>query len=160
MDGTTLVDIIKESIFVILTLLVFLSYAMFRGRQALVNLIMGLYFALLISLNFPYYHLITSSGDAKSQSFMMIVVFAIFTTGSTILFGRLMPREYAETPFEGFWKKLAFALAATILVMTYSYHTLPITELVNPGSPMQWLFAAPQSFFWWLLAPLLILFIL
>lgn len=160
MDVSAILSTLQESIFVILVFLVFLIYAMLKGRQGLINLIMGLYFALLISLEFPFYDLFLNEGDAKGQSILMIVTFAVFTVGSTILFSRLMPREYDETAFETFGKKVIFALAGTVLVMAYSYHALPVTEFIDPGSPIQHLFAPQEWFFWWLLAPLAVIFLL
>ena len=161
MDTGYILSVLQESVFVILVFVSFLVFAMVRGRQGLINLIMGLYFALLISLQFPYYETIIGNTDSpKSESILMILVFAAFTAFSTILFGRLMPREYDETAFESFGKKLAFASAATVLVMIFSYHVLPITEFVDPGSPMQWLFGPENRFFWWLLVPLAVLFFL
>jgi len=38
-----------------------------------------------------------------------------------------MPREYSEGKFEGFGKKILLSLGATVLVMTFSYHALPLT---------------------------------
>lgn len=161
MDSSFIFSIVNESLFAIIVFVLFLVLALAKGRQALINVIMGLYFALLITLKFPYFEALTSSMEsAKGKSVVMVVVFSIFAVLATILFGRLMPREWQEKVFESFGKKLAFALAGTILVMAYSYHALPITDILDPGSPMQYLFASEQSFFWWLLVPLVILFFL
>ena len=46
----------------------------------------------------------------------------------------------------------ALAVSATALVMAFSYHALPVTELITPGSPIAYLFGSESSFFWWLLA--------
>ncbi len=161
MDSSALMSIANESLFAIVVFVIFLVLALAKGRQALINVIMGLYFALLITLKFPYFDALTGSMEsAKGQSIVMIVVFLIFAILATILFGRLMPREWQEKVFESFHKKIAFALAGTILVMAFSYHALPITEIIDPGSPVQYLFSSEQSFFWWLMAPLVILFFL
>lgn len=161
MEMSAIVATLQESLFVILVFLGFLTYALVKGQQGLINIIMGLYFGLLISLEFPYYSTFTSSTSSpQSQAMLMTAVFIAFAVASTMLFGRLMPREYDEKMFESFGKKFLFALSATVLVMAYSYHALPITELVDPGTPMQYLFGAESSFFWWLLAPLVILFFL
>lgn len=161
MDLGTIVSTLQESLFVIIVLVFFLAFAMIRGRQGLINLIMGLYLALLISLEFPYYDKILGGTEAaKSSSIMMIAVFTVFTILSTILFSRLMAREYDETAFESFGKKFVYALAATILVVIYSYHALPVTDLIEPGSPVATLFGSENNFFWWLLAPLIILFLI
>lgn len=161
MDTSAIISILQESLFVIIVFVGFLVYSIVKGRQALINLIMGFYFALLLSLKFPYYEAILgTSRGAKSEALLTIFVFLVFTTLSTILFTRLMPREYAETAFETFGKKFLLALAGTVLVMAFSYHALPVTEFVDPGSPMQHLFAPEQWFFWWLIAPIALLFLL
>ncbi|MEX0917545.1 MAG: hypothetical protein WDZ93_00125 [Candidatus Paceibacterota bacterium] len=161
MDTDAALSLLKESAFVLAVFGVLLVYAFARGRQAITNLILGLYLALLITLKFPYFDVILSNvADAHSQSMVMIAIFLIFATLATILFSRLLPREYDEGTFEAAGKKFVFALAATILVMAYSYHALPVTEFVDPGSPIQSIFAPEQGFFLWLLVPLVLLFIL
>lgn len=161
MDTSAIISLLQESLFVIVVFVGFLLYALARGRQALINVIMGLYLALLISLKFPYYDLLLGrTGGAKSESILMLVVFGLFALFSTILFSRMMPSEFDEGTFESFGKKIVFALSGTILVMAFSYHALPITDFVDPGSPIQHLFSPSEWFFWWLMLPLVILFFL
>ena len=128
--------------------------------QAVTNLILGLYFALLFSVEFPYYDILLGGASSeRTQSMLMVAVFTGFTLFSTILFARLMPREYSEKRFESLWQKILLALGATILVMSFSYHALPITEFITPGSLIQYLFGSESSFFMWLVVPIIILFI-
>ena len=160
MELSGFISVLQESLFMVIVFIGFLIYAVTSGRQAVTNLILGLYFALLISIEFPYYDtLIGGTSSVKTESIVMLMVFMIFTLGATILFARLMPREYSEKKFEGFWKKLLLASAATVLVMSFSYHALPVTEIITPGGPIQYLFASSQSFFYWLIAPIIILYI-
>jgi hypothetical protein len=133
-----------------------LTYSIVRGRQHLTNLIIGLYFALLISLEFPYYDMFLGKGEDDAVG--KVIIFAVFSLISTMLITRLMPREYQEKKFESFGKKLLLASAGTILVMVYSFHVLPVTDFVTPGTPIQSLFAPAEYFFWWLLAPLVVLY--
>jgi hypothetical protein len=70
-----------------------------------------------------------------------------------------MPREYDERVFESFGKKALFAAAGTVLVLAFSYHALPLSEMFDPG-PIKAFFLSEQSFFWWLIVPLVILFFL
>lgn len=160
MDLTGLIAFFQESLFMVLVFFGFFAYAIGAGRQSVTNLILGLYFALLVSLEFPYYDIILGGTDnERTESILMVCVFAIFTVCATILFARLMPREYSEGKFEGFWKKILLACAATVLVMSFSYHALPVTDIITPGSPIQYLFASSSSFFYWLLVPIAILYI-
>lgn len=161
MDVGTIVGLLQESLFMILVFGGFLAFSMLRGIQAIVNLILGLYLALLISLKFPYYeYFLSESGEAASDAVIMIVIFAVFTILATILFGRIMTTDFEETVFEGFGKKIAYALLAAVLVMAYSYHALPVTDIITPGSPVQSLFEPENRFFVWLLLPLVGIFFL
>jgi hypothetical protein len=159
MDSATILGLLQESIFVILVFGAFLGYAIIRGRHSLINLIVGLYFALLISLEFPYYEAILGGASAESEAVLRIVVFGVFTVVSTIILGRLLHQGDYDRGFGGFHRKFIYALAATVLVMTYSFHALPVTELIDPG-PIQSLFASESSFFFWLFVPIIILFFL
>lgn len=158
MDLHTVVGILQESIFMILVFFGFFVYAMFRGRQSIINLILALYLALLISLKFPYYNYFLGSDDSATDAIVMLLMFGVFTLLALFLFHRLMPVGFEETAFQGLGKKLLFAALATILVMAFSYHALPVTDLITPGSPIQALFAPESRFFWWLILPLVGLF--
>lgn len=155
-------NIITESVYALVIFGAALSYATFRGRQAIMNVILGLYFALLISIQFPYYNalLTAAGGDPKSDAIIKLVLFSMFTIVSTILFARLMPDEFLEHVHESFGKKIILALAATVLILAFSYQVLPIAELVSTNTPLQVLFAPADYFFLWLLVPLVILFLI
>jgi len=160
MDTSYLLSLLQELTYLLVVFGVCLTYAVFRGRQALINFIVGLYFALLISLVFPYYSLfIPATTSAHSGAVGRVVLFAIFTLVATILITRLMPEEYREKKFESFGKKIMLALAGTILIMVFSFHVLPVTELLTPSSPISYLFASQNTFFWWLLAPMIFLYL-
>ena len=138
--------------------LIFLGFAVFFGRQFLINIICGLYLALLINLQFPYFDIIL--GDLKQPAVLALAklfIFSITLILTTLLFKRIMPGEFLENKFESFHKKIALALGATILIMIFSFNVLPVTEFLTPGTPIQSLFAPEEWFFWWLLVPLVIL---
>lgn len=124
------------------------------------NVIVGLYFALLISIQFPNYDYILG-GLESSQSIAAgrLAFFAIVTLLTTTLCFRIMPDEFKENKFESLGRKLLLTLSATILVMTFSFNVLPVTEFLVPGTPLQTLFAPEVYFFWWLLVPLVVLYI-
>ena len=138
------------------------AYAIVRGKRALIALILGLYIALLISLEFPYYERIfaMTSGGGNSEAMATIGLFAIFTMASAFLAERLISYEYEERAFEGIGKKILLAMLGTVLILTYSYHVLPITTIVDPGATISSLFAPPEYFFWLLMIPLVGLFII
>lgn len=160
MDTSYLLSLLQELTFLLVVFGLLLTYTLIKGRQALINLIMGLYFALLISLVFPYYDtFIPTTTSAYSGAVGRVVLFAIFALIATILITRLMPDEYREKKFESFGKKLILAAAGTILIMAFSFHVLPVTELLTPGASISTLFASKDYFFWWLLAPMVFLYL-
>jgi len=158
MDTSSVLDFVKESVFVLTVFGVFLLYAMAKGRYAVITVIFSMYLALLISFTFPYYDQLTtaSGGDALAK----ILVFIAFIIAGVILLRRHIPGDDYENAFQSFWRKVLVALMATILVMAFSFQALPVTEIIDPGTPMQTLFGPQENFFWWLTLPLIALFFL
>ncbi|MFZ2252714.1 MAG: hypothetical protein WAW13_00905 [Minisyncoccia bacterium] len=157
MNTADLLLLLKESLFLVVTFSVFILYAMSKGRYALINVIFALYLALLISIKFPYYAVLTS-GVGESGAIGKILIFISFFTVGILLFRRHIPGDDYEPAFHGLGKKVLLASMATVLVMIFSFHALPVTEIITPGSPIQSLFAPQENFFWWLILPLVTLF--
>ena len=157
MDLALLSALLQESIVLIVLFAGFLLFAMVRGRQSLINIIMGLYIGLLLSMVFPYTDRLADS--TGSETAVSIILFVLAAGAASLLFGRLMPSEFSERAFESFGKKLLFAAAGTVLVLAFSYQVLPLSEYIDPG-PIKALFVNENSLFWWLLLPLVILFFL
>lgn len=160
MDTAAVLSFLNQTLFMLVVFGCFFFFALYKGRQTVTNLIFGLYLGLLIAIEFPYYStFIGPHTDPTTASITKLISFAVFSLLATVIFARVLPREYSEPLFGGFWKKVLLALAGTVLVMAYSYHALPVTELITPGSPIKYLFGAQSSFFWWLIAPLVVLFL-
>ncbi|MBY0538161.1 hypothetical protein K2P47_02040 [Patescibacteria group bacterium] len=160
MDTAYVLSLLQELIYLFCVFGFFIVWAIVRGRQSLINIIFGLYLALLISLEFPYYDtFLPNNASEHSLAVGKMVLFAIFTTIATILVARVMPDAYREKKFESFFKKILLALAGTILIMAYSFHVLPVTEFVTPGTPIASLFSPKEWFFWWLLLPMVFLYL-
>ena len=159
MDTSFILNFISEITYFLIVFGVILLFTLAKGRQATINLIFGLYLALLISLEFPFYEQLFGSVEAKMLSIAKLALFGIFALITTILSARIMPDEFREKKFESFGKKILLSFAATVLIMIFSFHVLPVTDFLTPGTPIQSLFAPEGYFFWWLLLPLIILFI-
>ena len=161
MDFGFILDFMFETAYFLAVFMIFMIWATFKGRQATINIIFGLYLALLISIEFPYTAYLTEGlGSSLAQSVGKLVLFAVFTILATWLFAHVMPDEFKEKKFESFFKKFLLAGAASVLVMAFSFHVLPVTEFLTPGTPLQTAFAPESLFFWWLLLPLGVLFML
>jgi hypothetical protein len=160
MDASFIINFITETTYFLVVFGVLLTFAIFKGRQTVTNIIIGLYLALLISLEFPYYPQLLGSFSPESHAFARLGIFLFFTALTTILCFRIMPSEFRERKFESFGRKLILSFAGTILIMIFSFNVLPMTELLTPGTPLQSAFAPGDYFFWWLLLPIGILFVL
>jgi hypothetical protein len=161
MDWGFLLDFLFEISYLLAVFMLFMLWTTFKGRQAMINVIFGLYFALLILNYFPYTSYLTENlGSSLAQSIGTLTIFAIFTILTTWMVARVMPSEFKEKKFESFPKKLLLAASASILVMAFSFNVLPITDLLTPGTPVQTLFAPEGFFFWWLMLPLVVLFLI
>lgn len=156
MEWTLIGNLIQESFFLLLVLGGFFWFALYRGRQALINLIFGLYLGLFFTQNAPV-AIITDDGTLES-ALLSVALFLAVTVAATVVIARVMPLPYKEKKFESFGKKLFLVLAATILVMLYSFHVLPIDDLVTIDSPLSALWSNANAFFAWLLVPFVLLY--
>lgn len=145
-------------IVIFVTLLIFV---MVQGRRALTSLILGLYLGLLFSVIFPYYDQIFNTlNGALNDTLIRVLFFAIFTAAGALLFDRLLFYRIDESAFESLPKKSALAFIATVLILAFSYHVLPFSPYMAPESIIPMLFSPEDVFFWWLILPLLVLFLL
>lgn len=161
MDTAFLINFIYEIAYFLIVLGIIFAFSLFKGRQAIINIIFALYLALLISVEFPFYdEVLGSLSGSVSISTAKLIIFLVFTALATVLCFRIMPDEFREMKLESFGKKFTLSLCATVLVMVFSFHVLPVTEFLTPGTPIQSLFAPAEYFFWWLILPLVALFIL
>lgn len=159
MDWGYLVEFLYEFAYFLGVFSLFLVFAVLKGRQALINIITGLYLALLILLEFPNYDKLFGDLEGTTAIFATLGLFVVITIFTTALMYRVMPEEFREERFESLWKKILLSLGATLLVMIFSFQTLPLTDLLAAGTPLQSLFGPEPYFFWWLLVPLVILYV-
>ena len=161
MDYGIIIDYLQSALLPILIFLALLFYTMIRGRRSITSLILGLYFALLITLKFPYHEQVDLwFGRFISANTTAMIIFALFTAIASVLMDRLLFYRIDESAFQAFPKKIILALLGTILIMAFSFHVLPVTDFINPGAPASKLFGPQEFFFWWLIVPLVGLFFL
>ena len=125
------------------------------GKGRGISLILSLYIALLAFTHFPFRSWFQVLGTAERQvlfveggSFLCMVVFITYIVSKLVV---------AEFPLWGFARTFEAALiagSAAILVLSFWYQLLPLSNLYAFGKPIQALFAPSELFFWWLLAPL------
>lgn len=155
-----LIEFTYEFAYFLGVFILFATLAILKGRQIIMNIIVGMYLALLIAIHFPNYDLLFGSIESvKTMAIAKLLFFIFITLFTTALANRIMHTRFREKRFDSLGKKLFLALGATILIMIFSFHALPVAEFLNPGTPLQSLFGPDLYFFWWLLVPLVILYI-
>ncbi|MBX2866866.1 hypothetical protein KTR10_02850 [Candidatus Kaiserbacteria bacterium] len=147
MDTATIIATAQQLLFWIVIFGVCFGYGVVRGSRALVGLIMSLYIAFLVFTLFPYQSYIESAQSA-------ITLFVVLLVISIYILGKVIERDEDESAFENFGKKVIFGLLASALIVAYSYHVVPVTEFITPGSFIHTLFEPAENFFWWMVAPL------
>ncbi len=161
MELSAILSILQGWLFLLILFGISLVYVLARGRQHLINLMVGQYIALFFLQLFPYMELIEDKFPGeKGEAIATLGIFTIFTIFSTWLFSKLMPREYLEKTFESFGKKIFLALTSTILLMTLATHHLPIGELINIGTPLPPTLLSSELGFVWLVLVLVLMFFL
>lgn len=160
MDTSYVLNFLSEFAYLLVVFGLLLTFSITKGRQAIMNLMIGLYLALLISIEFPGYdRLFSSLETGQSLAAGKLLFFFFITLFTTALCYRIMPDEFREKKFESIGKKLLLTIGATVLIMAFSFQVLPVTEFMMPGTPIQSLFGPEPYFFWWLLLPLVILYV-
>lgn len=161
MDFSAIVSMLHGWLFLLAAFAFTLGIAMFKGRQALINLMAGSYFGLLLYQQFPYLDILREQAyGQRGQAIVEIFSFLVFALLSTWLFARLMPREFWENTFESLGRKILLAAAATVLIFTLAAYFLPVGELVSIGTPLPEAVLSDRFAFLWLLLPLVILFLI
>lgn len=161
MELDPIISFVQGWAFLLGAFFIALGYGIFRGRQALMNLIVGAYIALLLYQLFPAKAKIEeATGSNKSEAIAFLALFVLLAVFAAWLFARLMPSEFLEGAFESMGKKILLAIAATVLVMTLTVHYLPIGELISTGTPLPTMLLTEKLAYLWLVAPLAILFII
>lgn len=161
MDLESVLSFLHGWAFLLATFGIALGYAMFKGRQALMNVIIGSYLALLLFHLFPAKDKIAEmAGSDKSEAIALLILFLVFTFLAAWLFARMMPSEFLEGSFETIGKKVLLALAAMILIMTLCTHYLPVNEIISTGTPLPEMLLTEKLAYLWLMVPLVILFII
>jgi hypothetical protein len=160
MDVDAIISFLHGWILLLGSFVLALGYSMFKGRQNLINLMMGSYMALLLYHLVPHRDsLLDQLGSDKNQAVAAVAIFIALTFLATWLFVRLMPREFLEGAFETMGKKLLLSIAAMVLVMTLITHYLPVAEVVNIGTPLPEALLSEKFAFLWLVLPLVAMFL-
>ncbi len=152
--GISLDFLIIAALFVALS-----AYALYFGKNRIVSLILALYGAITLYTAFPYQNSVLIFRNSPGQVVVSkLVVFIVFTAILHLLFNRIVSIEYGFGRFRKPTEVALLSLSALVLMLVVVYQIIPIENFYNFSSIADGIFMAKQSLFWWLLAPIAVLF--
>lgn len=126
------------------------GFAFYFGRDRLMSLIASIYAAVLLYQKFPY------GSYVPDGPWYEIGIFALFVVVALIAFSGLSFFLARET--SSFLGTAALSIATAGLLLSIAIYILPVQQLYTFSAPTMALFSSAESFFLWLLAPLVALF--
>jgi hypothetical protein len=127
------------------------TLAFYFGRDRLVSLIAAIYSAIVLYRAFPYGSMLPAD-----NAYVQIGMFVGFVLISLIAFSGLS--FFLARSTSSFFGTAVLSAVTAGLILSVSIHVLPVQTLYSFSAPTLALFASPEMFFWWLVAPLAGLF--
>lgn len=153
--GSALSSILSLStdIFVIVGIFTaLLLWGVWKGQSGLATLILSLIVATTLYKAFPF-------GAVFAVSpFVPIAIFIALAGASYFILTGLVSVFSFEGGVVSWIKTILLAILATTLLVAITHHVISIDPIYTWSGAVEFLFEPAQYFFWWLLAPLVILF--
>lgn len=148
---------------IIIIFVVFISlfvFSIWYGKSNSVSFLISLYIGILTFLSFPYLEESTLLKNSEAQITLSHI--AIFLIGVSIIHSIVRRVIFTEYPSKKPLKYIEAGIlsgAATLLLLAFAYHTIPLATLYDFGDSIDNLFSS-QYFFWWLVAPIVALLLI
>ncbi|MDO8510215.1 MAG: hypothetical protein Q7S15_01150 [bacterium] len=130
-------------------------FAFFMGKEKLIALMVAIYIAAILYSYFPY--LDQFKGSPENTLVFKGIVFLVLISAPYVILSRLESNGSSPLTSRACHSGL-LALGALILVVFVSYHVIPLHSLYNFSLTFDNLFQPAEVRFWWLAAPLLLMF--
>ena len=136
----------------------FLGVGFQYGKRRIIALIISLYIASFVYLQFPYIEKILSfDAGVFGVTAVVVSVFSVFFIVLYITVHRVVRASFPLRSGRRWLEAALLGIFSTTLVLALSYHVIPIEEIYDFSEPIDHLFESTEFFFWWLVAPLVIL---
>lgn len=126
------------------------AFAFYFGRDRIVPLLAAMYAAIPLYIAFPYTELLTTP-------LLHTGLYTILVIAGLIAFSGLA--AFIAEGSLGFFKMIVLAAVTAGMLIAVSIHILPVEEVYSYSAPTKALFSTTQAFFFWLLAPLIAVYI-
>jgi len=122
------------------------AFAFYFGRDRIVPLVAALYASIPLFMFFPY------DTSAYGGIVVTLGLWVAFVLLGLVAFSGL--GAFVASGSVGLIKMLVLSAATAGLVIAISIHILPVQDIYTFSAPTLGLFNTPESFFFWLVAPL------
>lgn len=132
-------------------------YGISAGRAKLIAVLFALYVSGFLFENFYYLGTLVKGRNPIEEFLFRAFIFFVLVIAMTVLFSKVLAREdYGDKTW---WKALVLSFASTGLLFSFIFHLFPIKSLFTFSPLVQFLFVSNKAFFWWLVLPLVALFL-
>jgi len=133
-------------------------YGLASGRSRLVAVLFALYTGALLFENLGFVETFTRGKGLLEIFLWRVGIFAVLVLLLSFLFSKFV---FPYRPESGrLWQILLLSFLEVGFFASFAFKLLPSVELFTFSPAVQFLFASPGSFFWWLALPLPALFII
>jgi len=148
-----------DTIILLIIFFIFFIYGMRFGKRRIISLMLSLYASIPIVFFFPYIQKIAFFGETdKAVLYSQIGLFILLVVLINIVLNKIVSFELYHRGLRKLIENGFLALASGGLLIAISYHIINISELYDFAGPIDAIFASTVLLFWWLVAPLVVIF--
>lgn len=130
-------------------------FTFFFGKSRGVTAILSLFGAIPLFQAFPFTTKLTVATGALPQALNVVGIFLVFVIFLYFLLDRYVVGDFVEG---NFFKSVLMGIAFTAVILALVYFVLPFDAIYNFQPNIDQWFSGNFTLFWWLIAPLIIIF--
>ena len=146
----------------IIAIFLFIAFGFFygisSGKKRIISLIISLYIAGFFYENFFYIDELIGGKTIIETFLFKGFIFLALVLGLNVLFLNILAHS-SESRSKEWWQILLLSFLGTGLLFSFIFQLFPAKEIFTFSPLIEHLFASDKAFFWWLLAPLITLFL-
>lgn len=131
------------------------GFTFFMGKSKGVALLLSLFSAIPLYQSFPFVKQLTVATGALPIAANVVAIFLAFTVLMFFLLNKYIVGDFLDG---NFFKSVIFGLAFAAIALAIFQLVLPLEALYNFGPNIDQWFGGNFGLFWWLAAPLAIIF--
>lgn len=133
-------------------------YGISAGKSKLVSFLVSLYVSGFLFEKFYYLGQFIKTDTLTGAFMARVAVFLVILFAVNLLFSRVL-RLSSEGSEKKWWQALLISFLSAGLLFSYLFHLFPAKEVFTFSPVVRNFFASDSAFFWWLVLPLVALFL-